>query len=240
MTNKKVFYEKYVSYHVRNMYGVQSLEKVEQTFPILKSYFARFLPSEKSAKVLDLGCGSGEFVYFLRSLGFVNVEGIDVSEEQAMEAKRLGIAGIFKADALAFLKTRKKSYDLIVARDFLEHFTRDELMVLVPMIFEALDNKGICIAQTINAESLLSARLRYADFTHEVAFTQSSICQLLYASGFSKVKICPMRPVIRGLASFLRYCLWRLIECSLHIYLIVATGYRKGIFTQDLLAVARK
>ncbi|MEK9194676.1 MAG: hypothetical protein AAB884_02590, partial [Patescibacteria group bacterium] len=58
--------------------------------------------------------------------------------------------------------------------------------------------------------------------------------------GFSFINIHPMRPVIRGPVSFVRYVLWRTFELIQHLYLMAGTGYRKGIFTQDILCVARK
>ena len=240
MDYKKVFYEKYVLAHARNMYGEQSLEKVEREFPAWKNFFGRFLPNDANARILDLGCGDGGFVYFLRSLGFTSVEGVDASEEQVKEARRLGISGTLLGDALAFLRTRNSSYDLIFARDLIEHLTKEEITVLVPAVFESLRSGGMFVVQTPNAESLLGARLRYADFTHEVAFTQSSIRQLLGAFGFVDIKAYPMRPVVRGPVSFMRYCAWRVIELFLRLYLIAATGYRKGIYTQDILCVAKK
>lgn len=240
MDYRKHFYKRYVSNHVREMYGERSLEKINQEFPVWEKFFGRFLPNDTNPRILDLGCGDGGFMRWLRSRGFASVEGVDASEEQVKEAKRLGISGVLFGDALSFLKNNKNSYGVIFARDFIEHFTKEEIVKLVPAVFESLRDGGVFIVQTANAESLLGSRLRYADFTHEVAFTQTSIHQLLSVFGFSDVNTYPMRPVVRGFASLLRYCLWRLIECGFHAYLIVATDYRKGIFTQDILAVARK
>ena len=240
MDYKKVFYEKYVLAHARNMYGEQSLEKVEREFSAWKNFFGPFLPNNIDAHILDLGCGDGGFVYFLRSLGFTSVEGVDASEEQVKEARRLGISGILLGDALAFLRTRKSSYDLIFARDLIEHLMKEEITALFPAVLESLHSGGMFIVQTLNAESLLGARLRYADFTHDVSFTQSSIRQIFGAFGFTGIRVYPMRPAVRGPVSFMRYCAWRVIELFLHLYLIAATGYRKGIYTQDILCVAKK
>lgn len=240
MDYRKHFYKKYVSTHVREMYGERSLEKINQEFPVWEKFFGRFLPKDKDARILDLGCGDGGLVYWLRLRGFVNVEGVDVGEEQIKGAKQLGISGVMLGDALSFLREKKNLYVTIVARDFLEHFTKEEIVELMPAVFESLRDGGVFIVQTINAENLLGSRLRHADFTHETVFTQDSIRQLLRVFGFSDVEVYPMRPVVKGLASLFRYCLWKLIECGFHAYLIIATGYYKGIFTQDILCVAKK
>jgi len=40
------------------------------------------LPEDKKAKIIDLGCGNGGFVYWLQQIGYQNAEGIDISAEQ--------------------------------------------------------------------------------------------------------------------------------------------------------------
>jgi len=53
---------------------------------------------DRSARILDLGCGHGAFIYFLREAGYTDVVGVDKSPEQVAEAKRLGIDGVHEAD----------------------------------------------------------------------------------------------------------------------------------------------
>jgi cyclopropane fatty-acyl-phospholipid synthase-like methyltransferase len=41
---------------------------------------------DRSARILDLGCGHGVFIYFHREAGYTNVVGVDKSPEQVAEA----------------------------------------------------------------------------------------------------------------------------------------------------------
>ena len=83
-------YNQYVSTHTSHLYGETTINGIERQFPAWKWYYGKFLIKDKSAKILDAGCGNGGFLYFLRSLGYENTAGIDISREQVEVSKRLG------------------------------------------------------------------------------------------------------------------------------------------------------
>lgn len=222
------------------MYGSATMDTIKKESRAWTAYFKRLLPSDKNVSILDLGCGNGGFVYWLASIGFSNVFGIDISAEQIRVAQKLGVKNIVQADAREFLKDRKSTYDLIIARDFLEHFSKEELLELTSLIFHSLKTGGTFIVQTVNAESLLWGRLRHGDLTHKTAFTSTSIAQLLRLAGFREIHSCPERPPVLGIKSFVRRLLWHVIELKLHLYLLIVSGSASGIFTQDFLTTAKK
>jgi len=240
MNYKDKFYTRYITNHTKGLYGETSLEKIEKQFPIWQTYFGKLLPKDKNIKILDLGCGNGGFIYWLNKKGFELTAGIDISEEQVDQARKLGIKNISQGDAKEFLKNRNNEYDLIFARDFLEHFSKEEILELTDLINNSLKNNGVLIAQIPNAENLFWGRLRHGDFTHDISFTQQSIKQLLKVSRFDKVSVFPQRPVIHGIKSLIRYILWRFLELWPKFYLLVETGSSKGIFTQNILVYAQK
>lgn len=240
MNYKDKFYSKYVSSHTREIYGEMTLARIRLEFPILDTYFARFLPDDKNVEVLDIGCGNGGLVLWLQEKGFKNTVGVDLSGEQVEETKKLGIKGVIKSDLREFLKSKKDFYDVIFARDVLEHFTKEDVLNILELVNKSLKRGGVLIVQTVNAENFLWGRLRHADFTHDLAFTRESIRQIMLINGFREVKTFPQRPVVHGLISFFRYVFWRYFECLLHFYLLVETGSHTGIFTQNLIAVAEK
>jgi hypothetical protein len=124
----------------------------------------------------------------------------------------------------------------------IEHFTRDELLGFVDQILRVLRSEGRWIIHTPNGESPFSGRMRYGDLTHELAFTRTSICQLLHSSGFSKVQCFEDAPVPHGLNSAIRWVVWKVIRSGLRVYLAVETGDTAGdaIFSQNFLIVAEK
>ncbi len=240
MNYKDKFYSKYVSSHTKELYGDFSIEKIKSQFPVWKSYFSTLLFRDKKAKILDIGCGNGSFLFWLKSMGFKNFEGVDISQEQINLGKKIGIENIFCVDFRDYLKGKNNSYDLIFTRDLLEHFEKGEVVEILELIFSSLAPNGKFIIQTVNAENLLWGRLRHSDFTHDFAFTESSIKQALFVCGFENINVYPQRPVSHGLISFFRSVLWRIIELFLKFYLLIEVGSAKGIFTQNIIIFAKK
>lgn len=236
----KDFYSKYVSTHTAHIYGEIRLNSIKKNFVFWNNYFGKFLPKDKRAKILDAGCGMGDLVLWLKDIGFTNVKGVDISSEQILTGKKIGITDIYEGDIFEEFSNNSNAYDVIFARDILEHFTKDEAVSFCKHVANSLTDKGMFIVQTANAENLLWGRLRYGDFTHEQAFTENSIRQLLMVAGFKDIIVFPQRPVIHGIKSLFRYAVWMCFELVLKFYLVIETGSFKGIFTQNLLATARK
>jgi len=236
MDYKSKFYSKYVSTQTGQLYGEASLENVKKQFPAWRKHFGGFLPENKDAKIIDLGCGNGGFVYWLQQIGYQNVEGIDISSEQIEAGRKLGIKNIYQADIKNF--SAKTEYDAIFMRDILEHFSKEEILDILELVYKSLKKNGRLIVQTLNAENLFWGRLRCGDFTHELAFTADSLKQTLKLTGFQNISVYAQRPAIHGVKSLIRAILWRLIELKIRIYLLIETGSGKGIFTQNLLATA--
>ena len=87
-----------------------------------------------------------------------------------------------------------------------------------------------------NAESPFGSRLRYADFTHELAFTRISITQVLRVTGFDNIRVGPVRANFRGL----RGALWKATEALYKLMLTAELGNGNYIVTQDLYCVAQR
>ena len=104
---KENIYSNYISAHTRHLYGQASLVQIESAFDLWEHYYNKFLPVNKEAHILDIGCGDGGFVYFLQKSGYTNCTGIDVSDEQIKAGKEMGIEGLQKGDLKDFLENNK-------------------------------------------------------------------------------------------------------------------------------------
>jgi cyclopropane fatty-acyl-phospholipid synthase-like methyltransferase len=195
----------------------------------------------RGARVLDVGCGSGELVGLLRQSGDRDVAGIDLSHEQVELARSRGLSGVEQADLVEYLGRHPASFDAIVAVDVLEHFDKPQVLPVLDMICSGLRPGGRLVARVPNTEGPFGARTRYADFTHGTAFTQRSIRQVLAATGFGVVSVYPTDPVAHGLPSLFRLGLWKLLAGLGRLYLGVETGVVRGhVLTQNLVVVAEK
>jgi 2-polyprenyl-3-methyl-5-hydroxy-6-metoxy-1,4-benzoquinol methylase len=203
----------------------------------------KYLPADRRVSVLDLGCGHGAVVYFLRRMGYCNVTGIDVSPAQVAEAARLGIEGIQEGELLETLRNRpNQSQDVVIAFDVIEHFTKDELLSFTDEVLRVLRPGGRWIIHAPNGESPFVGTILYGDMTHEQAFTRRSLAQLLLSSGFSRVECHECGPVPAGIKSIARWLLWRGICLLLRVWCAAETGDigRDAIFTRNLFAVVYK
>jgi 2-polyprenyl-3-methyl-5-hydroxy-6-metoxy-1,4-benzoquinol methylase len=149
----------------------------------------KFLPLDKNAAILDVGCGAGHFLHFLEKKGYVNFLGIDVSQQQVEFCKSNVSPRVENADAFTFLQNKINVYDAITANDFLEHIPKQDIIRLLELINKALKPGGVFIARTPNLGNPFAIFLRYKDFTHEVGFSEMSFYQVLWYAGFRGIKI---------------------------------------------------
>jgi len=209
--------------------------------PTMRHVINSFFPPNKMAAIVDLGCGHGTLVHFARQQGYQNIAGVDVSLQQVALARKLGIGDVQAGDLMESMRsTPRESLDAVVAFDVIEHFDKDELIDFVDAVHGVLKPGGRWIIHAPNGASPFFGTVRYGDFTHEQAFTPSSLQQLLKASGFSRVEFAECGPRIHGLKSMIRFILWRGVRLVYRLISAVETGdlAKDGIFTRNFYAVA--
>lgn len=237
---KKTLYDSYQSTHSVPLYGEIKLEQIRKNFSSWIHYYRPHFPTSRDAVILDLGCGIGSFVFFLCECGYANVRGIDISEEQINAGCKLGIHGLRVADLTTFLDAAGGQFDFIVARDVIEHFPRQEAFEIISRIGKALRPNGRFLMQVPNGQGLFYTSIYYGDYTHEMAYTESSIRQLVTNCGFRKVSCYPTGPVPYSFMSRVRSVLWWFKVKQIKFWKMVETGSPRGIFTSNIIAVCEK
>lgn len=242
MKNRKDFYDRYVSTHIASRKEIADLADFSARARTYDFHFGRFLPgaNREEKKVIDLGCGNGSIVWWLQQRGFAQTVGVDVSPEQIADGHRVGVPGLVHADVKDFLDKNEARYDIIFARDVFEHIPRDEIIPLLQRVLDRLNSDGMLVLQVPNGESPFFGRIRYGDFTHELAFTRSSIQQIFGMTGFTSVECYAARPPIVGLTSLVRFIMWMFIESALRVAIFAEVGRGRKILTQNLIAIGRK
>jgi len=235
-------YENYVSGR-ENPLAPATVEGMKPREALLKKLIRDHFPPDKQARVLDLGCGHGTLLYFARQEGYRNIMGVDVSAEQVAAAHHMGITEVQCGDLMDTMQSLPDgSQDVVVAFDVIEHFTRSELLCFVDEVRRILCEGGAWIIHTPNGGSPFIGRIFHGDFTHEQAFTVTSMNQLLLASHFKSVQCYEDLPVAHGLKSGIRRVLWKGIRSVLQFCIIAETGEwgTKYILSQNFLTVARR
>ncbi len=240
MNYKDKFYTKYYSTHVLPRKGTASREQFVQRARYYQKTWSKLLPGDKQAKIIDVGCGNGSLVWWLQQAGFANTEGIDFSLELIEVARTLGVNNITQADLMTFLAAKLDCYDVVILRDVLEHFPKDTIVSILEICHGSLRHNGILIIQVPNAETPFFGRIRYGDFTHEVAFGMSSLQQLLGVIGFKQARFYSTGPAVSGVRSLFRFLLWKPVEAFYRFLIYAETGRWNSIVTESIIAIAVK
>ncbi|HEX9464297.1 MAG TPA: class I SAM-dependent methyltransferase [Alphaproteobacteria bacterium] len=230
----------YVSTHASVGDAVAGLERRR---PYLDRLVREHFPPDRSAAVLDLGCGHGAVLWAARRAGYTSLAGVDASPEQVAAAASLGITGVRQGDLKAALAaTPDASQDVVVLFDLFHYFPPDAQFALADEVRRVLKPGGRWILHVPNGEALFGARMRYWDYLAGGAFTRASIGQVLRACGFAEVRCFEDVPAVHGAASAARWLAWKLVRGLARFLLAAETGEtgRDAIFSQCLLAVAIK
>lgn len=168
-----------------------------QHIDVMRAFYLSALknrfPENKSAKILDIGCGMGFFLETLKHEGYENIFGVDIDAGQIQAARSIGLNVEHNPNTVDFLNSRKKSYDFIYAIDVIEHISHDEQIEFIKTIYESLKSGGTFVCTVPNGNSVLAGRWRYIDWTHKTAFTEHSLEFLLNAGGFSNVTVSEVK-----------------------------------------------
>jgi|LauGreSBDMM110SN_4_FD.fasta_scaffold02444_3 SAM-dependent methyltransferase len=122
--------------------SIKAMIEVEKQHPwyLARFNFVKVLLESKSShnmKILDFGCGSGEVLSECVRMGFLNVRGMDTSNDCIESVQAKGIhCELLTNDLPSF----DQKYDLILCLDVLEHL-EDDLLYL-KIFQDILEDKG--------------------------------------------------------------------------------------------------
>ncbi len=233
------FYDRYVS--TFNESNAGALVDDAESFRSWSDarYLPHFSSKAKDARVLELGCGHGRMLQYLKARGYSNVRGVDISEEQVALATSEGLQASCE-DVFDHLRANPDSYDLIIAIDVVEHFRKDELIDLFTLARGALRTSGIFLLQTVNGEGLFPGHIMFGDLTHQTIFNPSSMEQLMKLTGFSNPRFAETAPLAAGLKGLLRSTLWYWLRISLNFWRKIESGRTQALWTENMIVSARK
>jgi 2-polyprenyl-3-methyl-5-hydroxy-6-metoxy-1,4-benzoquinol methylase len=102
-------------------------------FPDYDLNLRPLLPANRDAAILDLGCGMGQFLAYLKARGYQRVTGIDLSRSQIDYCHAQGLLNAqLVDDSIAFLAGQQQQFAAIVAIDVIEHIPKATLIPLAP------------------------------------------------------------------------------------------------------------
>ena len=109
----------------------------------------------QNKQVLDLGCGTGEFLNNYFEMG-AQCTGIDIEKNFKLKNKKN--FNLYNLDANTFLKNCKKKFDIIFLFEFLEHLEEGDKHKLFESLIKILNKNALIFVSTLN-KNLLSKYL---------------------------------------------------------------------------------
>ena len=195
----------------------------------------------KDSRVVDLGCGAGELLLAFKGLGFNELCGCDLSEEQ-IELARTITPNVAVENLFDYLGNQPQaSIDIVTLFDVIEHLTRQESFDLFRLIHDKLRDGGILIGHVPNGLSPFVGHVYFGDPTHEWCPTPLSMNTMLEVSGFGDYAAKEHLGASRSLAGRLRAAMWCLVRFKFSVLNRIETGSSgHGVWTRNFAFRAKK
>jgi O-antigen chain-terminating methyltransferase len=146
------------------------------------------------ARVLDVGCGRGEFLEACREAG-VGAYGIETDPDMVSRC-RMKALEVHEADALEHLRgLEDRSLDGIFMAQVIEHLTASEIVDFVRLAADKLRRGATIIVETINPETFAALRWFWMDPTHRQPVSPAMLRFLLEDAGFTLRDVLLSSPV---------------------------------------------
>lgn len=193
----------------RRLSVVQSLRRRLNRNNVIPNAKRRFHDPYGSGRLLDVGCGAGDYLAAMRDRGWEGI-GIDRSTRAAETAQQhFGIPVV--VGELPTAELSPHSFDLITAWQSLEHF--DQPRRAIRAVRDLLSGEGyfalsVPNAASWSAETFGSAWIGWDVPRHAAHYTPATLNQLLTSEGFYIIDSCTI-----GRSSWIRHSA-RQVDCS--------------------------
>jgi 2-polyprenyl-3-methyl-5-hydroxy-6-metoxy-1,4-benzoquinol methylase len=208
------------------------------------SHYKPYLPKDKSARILDIGFGTGWFLAACLKLGYENLHAADYGTLNNhfvgdWAPHRITLCEIH-GDIGEFLSDRKEQYDFIHMSHVIEHIPKYSLLWAVDALYWALKRGGKILLRTPNMEGPCANSSFYITLSHEYGFAGANLISLLDVCGFDDVRLLTFgehAPSLRRrIAHLLR---WPLLQENRFRHRLFGTN-RGGQFGPELIAIGTR
>ncbi len=143
-----------------------------------------FLPTDPDATIVDVGCGAGILLEWLKARGYGYARGIDIDADQVAFCSQLGVQAEQVMDAALWLADKRNEIDLLIIKDVLEHVSNDQVKEILLAAKAALKPNGVLYIAVPNAASSFASLWRYVDITHMRSYSDVVLRTEIERAGF--------------------------------------------------------
>ena len=147
--------------------------------------FLRPAAAEPSMSVLEIGCGTGIFLRYLKARGFSDVTGLDSDAGLAPVLDDLDGYAIHLVDGASFIAgCADERFDRVALFDVAEHLTPAQLKDLMTAVHRVLKPGGRVVLRSPNCASPWGLKMQFDTFDHITPITANRLRELADATGF--------------------------------------------------------
>jgi O-antigen chain-terminating methyltransferase len=151
-------------------------------------------------RVLDLGCGRGEWLQILDRAGYAAL-GVDERPNAVAACRALGVNAVLH-EAVAFVRTQPAdAWTVVSAFHLVEHIATGRLLSFFLDLYRVLQPGGTLLVETPNLSNVIVGSCSFhLDPTHQRPLPPELWQFLLSSAGFTNVGVMPLNPSPRELA----------------------------------------
>lgn len=148
----------------------------------------------EKGKIVDIGCGRGEFVELLTENG-INVTGIDINDDMVRYCTEQGLP-VLKMDAFEYLEAMdNNSLGGIFMSQVIEHMQPKEVIRFIRIANTKLKPGGVLLIETIDPSNIVAiSTWFYMDLSHTRPLHPLTARFLFESEGFGEIRFIHSNP----------------------------------------------
>jgi predicted SAM-dependent methyltransferase len=181
----------------RQRAGAESSERSERLYLYFEDYFRgseeeirerqrAYLPLLQGRdRILDVGCGRGEFLELMREAG-IRAEGVDLDPGMVEHCREKGLENVHVGDAAGYLESLEdQSLGAVFAAQLIEHLPYAELLRFLRAARHKLQPGGLLVVETVNPHAPQALKNFWIDPTHRHPLFPETVIALSGLTGFA-------------------------------------------------------
>lgn len=149
---------------------------------------------DANARILDAGCGRGEFLSLLKSAGLHSI-GVDTNRTMIRTLQKKGFE-VYAQDLFEYLaSTPDGFFNGITSFHVIEHLSHEQNMKFLSLAYQKLARGGIIYLETPNPLCLESLSKFYTDPTHIKPIQPFQLSFLLEYNSYKNVRLLFFEPI---------------------------------------------
>jgi SAM-dependent methyltransferase len=219
-----------------DVYTAARTERPQLKAKHLRQFDREFLgpaAATASMSVLEIGCGTGIFLRYLKARGFSDVTGLDSDAGLAPVLDDLGAFAIHLTDGASFLAgCPDNRFDRVALFDVAEHLTPVQLKELMREVRRVLKPGGRVVVRSPNCASPWGLKMHFDTFDHITPITAHRLREL--------AQVADLRFVMALGGQTGGSVLRRGAEKALHALLSACLTYRPDFWEATIVGVLEK